>query len=303
MKERSNATVLCVHHMSKSAGGKGDKFDLEAWLDQGAMRGASGLTGAARWQMNVVTLPDKQAAKYGYAGDSQVIALKVCKKNYGPPEDTFFFQRGRGGVLSRFEATKSGEEISIEAAIIEKVVAYVREREEKGEPRITARTLARGMASAWRDEIPGCSAASIISAIDVGTLLGNIQIVVEKNESGRPTEYLKTEAQRSAREARTANREEAREEGLALRASYSWADSEKREEFLALLPSRGSGALQPCELQSARTPPPKGGEAFHALLPFGVDPGPEEEESTMEENQNPDAALEPKTEPDDWEDF
>jgi len=189
MKERSNATVLCVHHMSKSAGGKGDKFDLEAWLDQGAMRGASGLTGAARWQMNVVTLPDKQAAKYGYAGDSQVIALRVCKKNYGPPEDTFFFQRGRGGVLSRFEAGATPAAVDAQAQLVERVVGVVREREDAGRP-ITQKQLREVYCGKWKDLL-GCSKTAIGAAVNEAILDEVVYESTENNPSGLKTKYLR----------------------------------------------------------------------------------------------------------------
>jgi regulatory protein RepA len=100
--QKTGAAVIVIHHVSKKAGLDNSGFNLEAAMHQDAARGASGLTNGVRWQCNLLGLPEKFAKKVigdTQASPGQYLAIKVSKKNYGPPEETHFLERIKGGLL------------------------------------------------------------------------------------------------------------------------------------------------------------------------------------------------------------
>ena len=104
--QQTRAAVIILHHVGKRAGSDVHGFDLDAAMHQDAARGASGLTNGVRWQCNLFGLPEKSAKKIIGVKSSepgQYLALKVCKKNYGPPEPVYFLERLRGGMLTPCE--------------------------------------------------------------------------------------------------------------------------------------------------------------------------------------------------------
>ncbi len=183
----TQSAVIVVHHLNKSAGGFGDKFDLEAWLDQGALRGASALTGAARWVCNLVAVPEKYAAKKLNADrDVHLVAAKVSKKNYGHPEDVQYFRRGPGGVLLRHDVAPSPDEVERQAALL----ARIKETVAALETPMTPKAFARSHAALWKSEGQRISRAAIEELIEVGLLQGIFEIRPGELKNGRSADFL-----------------------------------------------------------------------------------------------------------------
>lgn len=86
---RTNATVLCAHHMNKSAAA------AEFGEVQQAARGSSALTDGVRWQANLLPLGIEAAKRHGIAYDDRAayVRLLLSKSNYGPPLPEILLQR------------------------------------------------------------------------------------------------------------------------------------------------------------------------------------------------------------------
>lgn len=90
-----NAAVLVIHHTNKASQFGG------AQGEQGAARGASALTDNARYQMNMWTMPQDDAERYGVPDDERkrYVFAEATKANHMAPEGKKWLCRGRGGVL------------------------------------------------------------------------------------------------------------------------------------------------------------------------------------------------------------
>jgi regulatory protein RepA len=102
LAQQTGAAVLSLHHVSKRAGLDGGSFSLDAAMHQDVSRGATALTNGVRWQANLFALPEtyvKSSLKIKDAKPGQYLAFKVSKKNYGPPEEIHYLERGFDGVL------------------------------------------------------------------------------------------------------------------------------------------------------------------------------------------------------------
>jgi RecA-family ATPase len=101
--------IVVLHHVSKASGDCADsEFALSKALSQMALRGASSISGAVRFEIALAPVGKKLAtdffgdiAKECPAG-SFVIA-RTAKKNVGAPEPYFCLQRGDNGLLERIE--------------------------------------------------------------------------------------------------------------------------------------------------------------------------------------------------------
>ncbi|EFL51834.1 RecA-family ATPase-like protein [Solidesulfovibrio fructosivorans JJ]] len=186
----TGASILCLHHVNKTAMVKKDGFRVA--LGQGAARGASGFTGAVRAQMNLVTLTAEEARREldltGPIEEGEYLALAFPKCSYGPPRPVVFLKRLPGGVLVAVEAPERVEQKEAEAAILEWIVTKVREHAEQGKEALTIRDLGR-FSSEWKD-IPGTSRQRVEDAARVAVLDGSLFTVTRANKSGRKTEYL-----------------------------------------------------------------------------------------------------------------
>ncbi len=186
----TGASVLCLHHVNKTAMTKKDGFRVA--LGQGAARGASGFTGAVRAQMNLVTLTAEEARRElcltGPVEEGEYLALAFPKCSYGPPRPVVFLHRLPGGVLVAVEAPEREGQKEAETATLEWIVAKVREHVEQGKEALTIRDLGR-FSSEWKD-IPGASRQRIEDAARVAVLNGSLFTVTRANKSGRKTEYL-----------------------------------------------------------------------------------------------------------------
>jgi RecA-family ATPase len=191
LKEKTGATVLAIHHTSKNAGGRGKAFDLEAWLAQDAIRGASGLTGAARWQMNATALPESETKKHFPGDDGHFLAGRVSKKNYGPPEDPFFFRRGPHGVLYFAKSQAKAPRTENIDHLTTRAIETIRELNAAGRS-VTQREFSRDYSRLWKTEgVKPCSESLVKLAIEKAIMAGALEELPVKNQKNVPAIYLR----------------------------------------------------------------------------------------------------------------
>ena len=99
----TDAGLLFLHHISKSAGRNGEGGD------QHAARGASALTDNARYAAAIAKMSpglaeqmvdrDTSMAVIGENGRGRYVQLTIPKNNYSAPIDDRWYRRGAGGVL------------------------------------------------------------------------------------------------------------------------------------------------------------------------------------------------------------
>lgn len=92
--KEAGTTIVVLHHVGKSGAG-----DREAWT---AARGASALTTAVRWQVNL----SPPTAGDGISDDEERwkwVKVLVAKANYAPQQDPALLRRGQGGIMSLCE--------------------------------------------------------------------------------------------------------------------------------------------------------------------------------------------------------
>ena len=102
----SRPNVLISAHANKLSGMRRGKCELV----QEMIRGATGLTAAARWQIDLVLMSDEEIKRAGGDLNESYNYLwgKVVKKNVGPPEKAFALKRSAGGILSHLEIANDG---------------------------------------------------------------------------------------------------------------------------------------------------------------------------------------------------
>lgn len=190
LAQETGAAVIALHHVSKRAGITPAGFDLEAAMHPDAGRGASGLTNAVRWQCNLFGIPEKDCKRLIGVTDArpgQFLALRVSKKNFGPPEDIRFLERGTGGVLRPFERA----ERPLAADLDELVRGLVFDAVAASEGRfLTRRVLIDGNCRAWKDSDPRITRPVIEQTISACILRGELVELQGKNGSGKTISYL-----------------------------------------------------------------------------------------------------------------
>lgn len=89
----TGCTIIVLHHTSK--GGEGER---EEWT---AARGASALTTAVRWQVNLRPPKKEECEELGIGEDERGtwVRVAVTKSNYGETPPAGWVQRTRGGIL------------------------------------------------------------------------------------------------------------------------------------------------------------------------------------------------------------
>jgi len=195
------ASIVAVHHVGK--GGK-------TWLDSLALyaaRGASGLVGAVRGQMNIVALTKKEAKSVidpqEEPRDGEYLALAFPKISYGHGRGMVFLHRGKDGILSAVDPKqKSADELQIEDTILKWIKAKIAEQEAKGLPDLTVRVVTE-LTKEW-GTILGASKAKVRAVVNAAIATGEVREVEAKNASGRKIAALrlpKTEAADPAGEA------------------------------------------------------------------------------------------------------
>lgn len=92
----TSATIILLHHVGKGSAGGDD--GRESWT---AARGASALTTACRWQVNLTPPNPRQMKDYGIddAMRGFWVQVAVVKANYGEPAESGWLHRLKGGVM------------------------------------------------------------------------------------------------------------------------------------------------------------------------------------------------------------
>lgn len=99
--KETGVTIIVLHHVGKSA----SSGDREEWA---AARGASALTTACRWQVNLTLPTGKVCDEYGIDDKMRRlwVRMSVVKTNYGEPQPPQWLHRSKGGVLESREPVK-----------------------------------------------------------------------------------------------------------------------------------------------------------------------------------------------------
>jgi len=181
--QKTRAAVLCLHHVGKHSGFVHGEFNLDAAMSQDIARGASGLTNGVRWQCNLFGVPGKNAKNIIGVKDAnpgQFLALKVSKKNYGPPESVHFLERGHGGMLKPIEPIfKDGCGYDLEQVLLKLVLGVIALQP------MTKRMLADSYHADWKRDHPELSRAKLDNAIASFVAKGKLFEVKTKDKSGR----------------------------------------------------------------------------------------------------------------------
>ncbi|UJX41105.1 helicase RepA family protein [Desulfovibrio sp. JY] len=196
LAQETGAAVLCCAHTTKGGAKKKDgSMDLQAALHQDAMRGASGFSAAARWQLNLVSLPGKTARVEGVdskAADGQYLAGKVCKANDAPLGEVFYLRRDHDGTLRHIEPERSEEDKALEAQLVERITAEVRRREVEGEPALTVKALGDVFPARWKEDISGATKTAVRAAAAAAILDGELFEVRRRSGNGSLHNFLCT---------------------------------------------------------------------------------------------------------------
>ena len=190
----AGGAVLGLHHVGKRAGMVSGQFDLDAAMSPDVARGASGLTWAARWQLNVFGLPERNAKKelgVNQALSGEYLATRVSKKNYGPGEPVHFLHRLPDGVLSPVEPVIDSNPPDLDEILRKLVLSVVSEAETTGRP-LTRKMVTEGYISRWKADHQGVTGKAIDRSITGMMIDGQLFERSSKNSKGRPTTYLST---------------------------------------------------------------------------------------------------------------
>ena len=190
ISQETGAAVLFLHHVGKRSGMTPNGFDLAAAMNQDASRGASGLTNAVRWQLNLSGLPEKyckEKLKIKDARPGQYLAVKVSKKNFGIPEDVHFLERHTGGLLLPFIPAIREIDTDLDEKLKSLVLDAVIRLEDK---RFTVRNLIDGHQKAWKKEDSRITAIAVKETIATCIVNGELFERSGKNASGKKITYL-----------------------------------------------------------------------------------------------------------------
>jgi hypothetical protein len=100
--QETGCAIIILHHVSKSSTGDDGRED---WA---AARGASALTTACRWQVNLRPPSKQEMQDYGITDEARRFWVRtaVTKVNYGDGGNPAWLKRGKGGVLKTEEMQK-----------------------------------------------------------------------------------------------------------------------------------------------------------------------------------------------------
>lgn len=146
LAKETGATVLISHHTSKAYGVQKGKSSLV----QEASRGATGITNACRWQLNLSYADEKEIK--GICDDPEdayrYLVGRVTKKNVGKPEPAFFLERDQFGVLNQVDPINVPD--ITDAKVLDCVLKKVGELESNGAP-LSRWAFCRDYAGIWHD--------------------------------------------------------------------------------------------------------------------------------------------------------
>jgi hypothetical protein len=180
----TGASVLITHHVSKNFGvQKG-----EGSLLQEASRGASAITNACRWQLNMSYASDVEIrALGGNPADKEnrwrYLVGRVTKKNAGPPEPVFWLHREDGGVLQRVEPEEPVSEEIRDSLILDRIQQTLYETREAP---LAKKMLIRTFCQTW--QVGRDRAEAVIAKAIMARKL--VQKEIKKDGPGKPTIIL-----------------------------------------------------------------------------------------------------------------
>lgn len=178
----TGATIVMAHHTNKYA--TNPKDSSYNTLSQGASRGASGFTNAARWQLNFTTLKEKEVIDVGGVSGEyyKYLSGAVVKKNIGKPEPKFLMVRAEGGVLRRHidQSRSSSDAIEFRDRVLNLVAETVREGKE----------ITRvGFVKQYSSQL-GVAQTKVKKSIDELLEAKRLVILTKRNARGLETNYL-----------------------------------------------------------------------------------------------------------------
>lgn len=188
---RTGANVIVSHHVGKNAAAdqKTGKFILSKALSPDCIRGASALTGAARWQMNLFPLDNSTAKKEldKTGPDGKYLVAAVTKNNNGP-KCQFYLERHTNTLAPIDGIDAKAEERLLWYVIADKVVGTVAAA--PADKPYTVKALAEAHCVPWKAEHPGCTIPVIKAAIHVAIEEGRLVETEKPNAKNRLTTYL-----------------------------------------------------------------------------------------------------------------
>ena len=177
--QETGATVLCTHHTNKAAG-----YGKKA-LVQESIRGASGLTNAARWQLNLARVDKGELTKDALDPSEahKYLVAKVVKKNVGPPEGHFYLRRDDFGVLRLVEMTEKARDK--DQVVLDQIIKTINNLEDSGDRYTKAK-----FSSVFKGQFFGYGRDRLKNIIDRAILEGLIQVIPTKNRNGNTVDVL-----------------------------------------------------------------------------------------------------------------
>jgi hypothetical protein len=182
LAKETGATVLASQHTNKAAGTGKES------LIQHAIRGSTGFTNAARWQLNLARVNPDEWRNLGIRQDevNRYLVCKVVKKNLGPPENHFYLKRDANGTLRRAVVKEGVSERDKEvAAEVIGLLCGICERDGK---RYTKRSFARDFAK--HERWPDYGSHKLEKIIDHALDEGLLSVEEGKNPKGVTVDYL-----------------------------------------------------------------------------------------------------------------
>lgn len=180
--EETGATVIAIHHIAKLSR---NDTSIDKYLQQDAVRGASGFVNGVRWLLLLAPLSLADIKSIG--GDPKrlghYLAARVAKNNAASLRPHFLLERGPGGVLMPFvrvdEETKDIER---------QIVTIIRELEDAGE-RIAKTSFLNDFG---KKKFLGMGKDHVRPILDKMIDAGELVTVEMPNKSNRSTHYIHT---------------------------------------------------------------------------------------------------------------
>lgn len=183
IEDETGANVLISHHMNRAHG----SLKGEAAMTQHALRGATGFTNAARWQLNLAYPAENELRKLNVLDEDarHYVIGRVVKKNEGPPEKHFYLKRSRGGVLRHADLSKNLK--AEDRVILDRIKeAIIRAASGPAVTRYTISTFCKTFTNAW----DGYSRRKIEAIISYGLSTDELGLIQSASKTGTEIEVL-----------------------------------------------------------------------------------------------------------------
>lgn len=135
--EKYGCNIVVIHHTNKNAGDCLEKTDLlDNALSQSAIRGASALSGAARWAFMLAPIGKKLARSLlgpqaEGASDGSYVAARVGMKNAGMPEKRHYLGRDENGLLQLVKPETDTHQLEEDAMFLTEEIQRRKDEDER----------------------------------------------------------------------------------------------------------------------------------------------------------------------------